>query len=246
MKAVLLASWCALAVAGVACDTTQPLQLSEQVATVGLGAQASVDLYDVYDRLVDTDGDNKPDVRSGEAECRQVLDGTTPVTSSRAVPWRVSVDIRVIRAGSTEPETLVTFDRFDPFASVLAYDTAVEPSPPLAPRPPIFFSNGRRVSVASRDYLENCAGQRGLLPDPNLAGFPLPLEVKLSKGDTIIVQARKQPDSRLGESPPRFSVRSQPVLTGSIVIAGRTVTLAGDPGSSPDSGAGVSFSYTVR
>ncbi len=245
MRTVLRASSCALALVGAACDTTQPLQLSEQAVEVVLGAQASVDIYDVYDRLVDTNGDNLPDVRSGQAECRQVFVGASPLTASRTVPWRVSVDIRVVRAGSTEPQTLLTFDPFDPFASVLSYDTTIESAAPAPPTPPIFFSNGRRVSVASRDYLENCAGQLDL-PDPNLGGFPLPFEVTLSKGDTIIVQARKQPDNQHGQLPPQFSVRSQPVLTGSIVIEGRTVTLAGTAASTMDSGSGVSFSYTVR
>lgn len=245
MRAVLLAPSCALALGGVACDTTQPLQLSEQVAAVALDAQASVEIYDVYDRLVDTNGDNKPDVQSGQAECRQVFLGPTPLTATRPVPWRVSVDIAVVRAGSTEPETLLTSNPLDPFSSVLPYDATTEPAAPALAVPPIFFTNGRRVSVASRDYLVNCAGQADL-PDANLVGFPVPFEVTLSKGDTIIVQARKQPDDQHGRIPPQFSVRSQPVLTGSIVIGGRSVTVSGTPSSTGDSGAGVSFSYTVR
>ncbi len=249
MRSFRRASACVLALVLTApsCDTTQPLQVSEQVASILLTTNALVQIYDVFDETVDTNGDGTPDALTGRAVCREVKDAQGNLEQAdRRVPWKVAVDIKVQHAGSTTPETVASsFNEFDPFTSVLEYDTVAMAVPNPPPAPPFYYTNGERISGANRRYLERCGGQTPL-PDPNILGGPLPRDVPLLKGDTIIVQARKQLDKNSTNMIPRVTVGSQPVLAVQIVIDDRAVTLQGTSSSTVVSGAGISVSYTLR
>jgi len=236
---------CASVLSCLSCDTTQPSGVTEETAQVFLGAQATVALYDVYEVWVDTNNDNTPDVPTGESSCRPVFEGTSPKTAGRAVPWRFAARVRILRAGSTEPETIANFDSVDPFSSVAPYDEIVETAAGAAPEPPRFFLAGRRVSVASRLYMERCTSQTDL-PDPNLSNQPLPFPIRLEKGDTLIVEARKEPDALHGALPPKFPVVSPPILSGRLLVGGQPVAVQGTTVSTAESGSGVAFSFTLR
>jgi hypothetical protein len=194
--------------------------------------------------------------------CQQAVDsGGTPVTTTVAnLPWNFTARISVLREGRSVP-TVVT-ESFNAAFNLTDYDDTTSgapicpqnvPPPPLM-APPIpcpdpnnafFYSNPREISQANRFMFDN-NGVNGSCPgnplgDSGIAGVPMPIRINVSKGDTVIVEARKDITGPVG-----FPILSEPALAGSITLDGRPVTPDGTIVSDSTPAAGISFSFTVR
>jgi hypothetical protein len=101
-----------LAVAG--CSSTQPDSLGTRSASLGFGATALVEVYDCYEEWQDTTGpngvpDGTPDVKIQDSLiCFPALDNNIPIRVDRAVPWRFTVVVTVVRAGSTSEQLMTS------------------------------------------------------------------------------------------------------------------------------------------
>jgi hypothetical protein len=232
-----------VALATLGCDSTQPDQITSQAATLSVGARAIVDTYDCYEVW---DVSQVPETNLGVL-CGEDSQGK----AERAVPWHYSLEVSLLRAGQTTPEVIgssvVPGDTMNDFVSLTPYDTVVENAAAKPAEPPYEFRNGKRVSRGSEEYLTSLGVQANLGP-PNILEQTLPegaptYGFDVNPGDTIIVQARKQPDA---EGPPSVTFDPNPELriTGVLTVAGVQVQVSGEPTSQDANKAGISFSYT--
>ena len=235
---VIVAIVSAFVVAG--CSSTQPDRIEARNASLRFESKASADLFVCYELPY--------------VQCFPVLENGIPKTADRSVPWSYSLEITVIRAGTTE-EVVVTsvtgkvgssiqphppeLDPIADFVSLTDYDSDM----PIAPdriEGGITFSNGHTVSSGSPIYLATISVFPGT---PNILETTPTFDFSLNTGDTVIVRARKQGVATAPQiSPPYTNIRIEAFLA----ISGVLVTAQGDQKSTADDKAGFTFSFTVR
>ena len=173
------------------------------------------------------------------------------------MPWRYSVKMTIIRAGTTVAGLAISDsgvvgssiepgDLVGDFVSLSGYDPDRPPAPDRVVDG-ITFSDGNFVSASSPIYLSITSvnpGTPNLLQIlPTTPNVPPTFDFTLNAGDTVIVEARKQ---ALAEAPP-FTPGFQDVkLAASLAISGVPVATQGSPTSSADNKAGFTFSFTVQ
>lgn len=120
-----------LALVSLSCDTTQPLQLSEQGFTIDMRATGTqVRLMDVYTGFEDNDGDDEPDgdtflfcLWRPERDNGIIVPGTIDVRGPTSVPWNYFIEVSRVPAGDTERELIVSDDAVsDALANLTEYD----------------------------------------------------------------------------------------------------------------------------
>lgn len=233
-----------VALATLGCDSTQPDQVSSSPATLSLAAFAKVDNNDCWEIWEDTNDDGVPDQNDNFVLCAPVGD-ETKVT--RSVPWRYSIVVSLLKAGETTAEVIGTSvglgDGVPDFVSMTPYDQT--PATVGASRPPegvFYFVNPIRCSNGSEYWLTANGYNLGV---PNVLEQIPTYEFNMNPGDTVIVQARKQPQA---EGPGYLPTDEDPELhiSGTLTLGGVEVQLQGQSVSSNDDKSGVSFSYTRR
>ena len=255
MRAVVLLG-SVLAAAG--CTTKQPESIGTRTASVRILAKADVNTFNCYEIWAD-DIDGIP-ADTGERECENELNsGGDPVVAIRNIPWRYSLTVSIIHAGSTGEEIATSLsgvigssvqpgDGIDNFISLTEYDPTDQPASKF--RPPEFrpgygivtFENGRLVSRGSPIWLAIAGFGPG---ETNILTLSPTFDFEVNAGDTVIVRARKQ----LAVDAPPFLQSSPPpkiVLSGTLSVGGSLVTPAGAAKSTSADGAGISFSFTVQ
>jgi hypothetical protein len=234
-----------LAAAG--CKTTQPDRVEARTASVVLRLGGIVPLYNCWEEWQDTNADGIGDVNLGVVTCDQVG------SAQRPVPWRYSMGIYLIRAGTTTEEVVTSVDGLigssieagdtvDDFVSMTEYDNGKEPIPDKPHQGDIYFINGNKVSLGSPIYLSSLGLDLG--PSSVLTATPT-FDFNVNSGDTVVVRARKQAES---DAPPFLPSNPRPALQlrGVLAIGGVQVAANGTSVSSTDDQAGISFSFTVH
>lgn len=259
-----LAGLMSLLLAGISCDSDQPLTAGEQNFSVAVQAVAAADIYHVWDVQLDSDGDGTPDTPAAEPS---LCIGPLGLDTGVVVPWRFSAELAVVRAGTTTKEIVATSldpNADTPYSSVTPYDTRIlntlanftNPN-----RPGEFFVNGRRITTANRDFLVAVGSQArstalGVgnnvcpnltnpnLPDPNVLGQSPTFELALSAGDTVTFKARKQ---RIGSAGVLNRARATaPSLSAFTFVEGLEVNQVGSASSGTEDGGGFAFSFTLQ
>ena len=224
----------------VGCNSTQPDRIDTRTASIAFETRADVDRWDCYD--------------TPYVACFAANNG---VKVERAVPWRYSLKITVIRAGTTQEELVTSLtgvvgssvqpgDFVEDFVSLTEYDPDM-PSAPDRVENGVTFTNGKKVSASSPIFLSTVgidAGIPNLLDTlPTAPNIPASFEFSLNSGDTVIVRARKQSVFQAPSfSPPFDNVRLSAVLE----ISGVPVLMQGSQTTSIDDQSGFTSSFTVR
>jgi hypothetical protein len=264
-KFMLLAGLACLLAGAAGCDTKQPLQSGEQVLEISFNAaDMTVYQYDVWDQYLDLDGDRELDPNETvQRWCQQVW--SPPPNSERrtvnanSVPWPYSLKISIIRGGTMEPEVLTTNRALDSDFNLTPYDDWQDTFQPLPPtcqsNPDLVCLPLGRVSSANQlvmdttfyqDEIFQCPGYPEE-PAPRLDGTDVdpgspPFSLNVVPGDTVVVEARKHTTGIGGLE----TITAEPSLEARIFLDGRPVTALGSTSSSKQTGAGISFSFTVQ
>jgi hypothetical protein len=248
------------AIAG--CSSTQPDSVTSRTGSISFSANGTVPIYNCYDVWQDTSSppDGIPDVFINSVCEEQFGPGVPPVQirEARPIPWRYSIKITKIPAGSTTEQLVIATDGVtvgssvepddfaEDFESLTNYDPAQSPVPNRIVGD-VYFINGKRVSAGSTVYLSTAGFDLGV---PNTLTFPTTFDFNVTTGDTIIVRARKQ---LVVDAPPYLPPSPDPEIkiTASLAVSGVVVTPQGTPADSPGSstiedGGGTTFSFTVR
>ena len=235
----------------LACKSDQPTQNTTQAVRLSFDLRGLNSIWDCWDTASTSSG----------LYCEERLDGGTPNLVNRQIPWRYSLEVSVLPAGSVN-EVVVASSASDPpvdapadfqvFGNQTAFDETSESGrvcPALA-TPCSDYSRPRSVSQGSRDATTynqvdtvepNILGQ----PDGCPGGASCGLEIKVSKGDTIIVRARKNLRQNAAGVVQNFQ-DPELTLTGQLSINGVAAGSLGTTSSDVSDGSGVVFSYTVR
>jgi hypothetical protein len=231
-----------------ACDTTQPLQLTDQLFGLTMrGSGGVVPIYDAYDMYEDSarcqgdtatrcsdDGDcvgtgpcvpadGVADDNDGDGTgdlwlwCRNTASSTNTTTAS-SVPFGFTIEVTILRAGTTEREQVTSPVAMEfPLSNKSEYDANVLaiPGAPPAQAPIVVgdstyeFTNPRRLSAAAESV---AAATSNPVSDANPGTYGLgnglcstfywgpavidaaganqyPLEFVLNKGDNVTVKA---------------------------------------------------------
>jgi hypothetical protein len=232
----------ALVVAG--CSSTQPDRIETRTTSLSFETKGSVYLWDCYE--------------SPFVTCFPALDEHgVQKFADRSLPWRYSVKITIIRAGTTvevvansvtgvfgssvEPGDLV-----DDFVSMTNYDPFADPAPDKTVGG-IVFTGGKTVSSANPIYLSTIYIYAGV---PNILDIaaggpetPATFDMDLNTGDTVIVRARKQ---EVAQEPPFAPPFENVKMSATLAVSGSPVVAQGPQQSSTDDKAGFTFSFTVR
>jgi len=252
--AVLLATVLAL-VALAGCETTQPDSAQARKASLVLKTTGLIPLYHCWEvwRDVNLDGQIlvEDDQNLGSYRCDQIG------TAQRNVPWRYSIAVTVIRAGTTFEDlvfsdtgvvgtSIFPGDEIEDFACLTPYDPGVAQAPDLPHTPEdgdIYYVFGRELSNGSADYL---ATQNFDLGPANILTFPTSFDFDVNAGDTVVVRARKQ--LFVDTNPQFLPIVPDPelVLQSQLAISGVAVGGAGTQTSTFGDGSAVYFSFTVR
>src|SRR5262245_15641027 len=248
-------------VALAGCSSTQPDSISSRAGSISVRSNALAGIFNCYEEWQDTSSppDGVPDVFLTNV-CEPVVEGVPPIQArrNRAVPWRYSIKITKIPAGSTTEELVVSSDGLtvgssvepndviDDFESMGDYDPSQPPIPDKNVGD-IYFINGKEVSAGSTIYLSTVGIDPGL---PNILTLPSTFDFNVTTGDTIIVRARKQ---LMAQAPPFLPSFPDPEIriTASLSVSGVVVSPQGTPADSPgtstiEDGSGTTFSFTVR
>jgi hypothetical protein len=266
--------------AAMGCDTTQPTAKSAKPAQVYFRSVAdAVPLFEVWDASKVTvktypDQPGRPPDQTVE-NLGLWCDINTNLAQKQSAnyPLRFSVSIERIRAGTSTPEPLTDVQYADALGSVTPYDDAAPETPathggainwsidlsnPSEPNTTVVVSlkNGRRISAASRDYIEKekvPSGTYGsLCPSPTaarqlgnagVAGSPGFFAIDVNAGDTIVVKARKD------DNPLTTALFLQgTTFESQFYLEGRNVStsLTGNTFSPKDSQDGISYAFTLR
>jgi hypothetical protein len=240
----------------VGCDSTQPDRIETRTASVVFETKASTQLFNCYDQYEDIDGDGIPEQFDG------VVCFPTVEYQPRDVPWRYSIKITAIRAGSVDEQVVTSTtgaigssvesgDLLDDFVSLTGYDTGTDPAPGRPNEGNIYYLNGHKVSTGSPIYLASVGVDAGI---PNILDATPTFDFNLNSGDTVIVRVRKQslldsPHFLPADPDPRIQIMGFLLVGGDIVAPQSTPPLGGgstSPTSTIDDKSGVTFSYTVR
>lgn len=167
-KRIRLAGFLCLAVLIGACDAEQPQQPGGRNAQVRLTTQASVPVYEVWERYVDADGDGVPDQFDPfgnpidppvQVQCVRSYDrgtGEPRTVSANSVPWRHSFDIRILKAGETESVRISTDEAESDLFNLTPYDSTVVPGQnPLPCAAPEVCTPLGRLTAANRIVMES-------------------------------------------------------------------------------------------
>jgi hypothetical protein len=230
------------------CSSTQPDRIDTRSMSLSFLTTATVPLWNCYE--------------SPFPYCFPVLEGPpdNPIqtVAARSVPWRYSVMITIIRAGTFNEvvatsvngvlgSSLEPGDAVPDFVSLSDYDPDQPPAPDHSEPGIGDFTNGKMVSSGSPIYLSWVFVDPGL---PNLLDIyspvafqPATFDFDLNTGDTVIVRARKQSvDASPSVSPPYEDVK----LTATLTLGGSAVAVEGPQISSINDKTGFTFSFTVR
>jgi hypothetical protein len=260
------------------CDTTQPTAKAAKPAQIYFKSVAdAAPLFEVWDATKVTvksypEQPGRPDDQSVEdlgLWCD--VHPTATQRSSPNYPLRFSVEIEKIPAGSSTPELLTEAVYGDSFGSVTPYDDSPPEAPvthpvdwsvdltdPTVPNTTVVLSlsGGRRISAASRDYVEKNKVPSGTygsvcpsptqarnLGDPGVAGSASFFAVEVNAGDTIVVRARKD------DNPLTTALYSGLLEYQSLFyLEGRdaSTSVIGNMSSPKTSQDGVSYAFTLR
>lgn len=244
-----------LAVAG--CDDSQPDRINVRSASLTVEGRGKVDVLNCYDLWQDNDGDGIPEFDLAQRQCDE--QNVIPF-QERRVPWRYSMIITIIRAGTVNEQVVTSTtgvlgasilpnDGIDDFINLTEYDADAPPAPVKLPESGIHFLNGRQVSRGSPIYLGayslTCPPCPVDLGAPNMFAGPNSFEFEVNSGDTVVVRARKQ---AVGAAPAFIPQDPDPLITIQAVFAigGVPVATSGTTTSSTEDEAGFSFSFTVN
>jgi hypothetical protein len=237
-------TWCligllSLLVTAASCDSKQPVQAGEQLFSIEVQSTALVNVYNVYDEWLDTPPlDGVPDTPTGDVHCDPSGDFLIAI-----VPWNYSAEVAIIRAGETEEELIATTRQTpEPYSNLTVYGEGTQgPAPNLPPDGNTYFLNPRRLLQSDRFVFEECFGNTQT-EDPNILGeFPR-FDVVMDQGDTVVFRARKSPQAPFGSA----GYESEPGLGATVFLDGATVTPSGRTSSTPGSGTGFSFAFTLK
>jgi hypothetical protein len=259
----------ALAMLGSSCDTTQPMFLAQQTFQLSVRTAASpVQVFNVYTGFVDNNNDGMPD---GDTFlfCKNRV--AQPVMSApTSLPWGFTIEIKILKAGETEAQLIVSDDAvLNSDANLAEYDTSnyqgsVPTQAPITLGGQTFkFINGRILSSARESVMAATVNPLALLdpatygvkgqglcstsyPGPSVidrpSGAPYPYQIVLQKGDTVTVGVRR---AELG--PPGVPAGQNPGINSTFTLEGSSVNVRGTQSSATaEPGAGFSFSYTSR
>lgn len=268
--------------AAMGCETTQPTAKSATPAQVYFRSVAdAVPLYEVWDASMVTvrtypDQPGRPPDQTVEnlglwCDLNNEIPNPKLTRPSANYPLRFSVQIERIRAGSSAPELITEASYGESYASVTPFDDAapevpashpvdwsVDLSDPSTPNTTVVLSlkNGRRISAASRDYVEKekvPAGTHGSvcpspttaqqLPLPGVAGSPGFFAIDVNAGDTIVVKSRKD------DNPLRTALFLQgTTFESQFWLEGRNIStsVTGNTFSPSASQDGISYAFTLR
>jgi hypothetical protein len=238
-----------IAVSG--CSSTQPDSIETRSSSLGFEAKALVDIEDCYEEWQDLDADGTPDLKiSDSLRCFPALDPNgVPMRADRAVPWRYSILITVVRAGTTNEDLVTSLEEtiggLTEFPSLTDYDPDEISAPLRANEGDLYYLSGLRLSTGSPIYLTNIGVDPGV---PNILNVTPTFDFNLNTGDTVIVRARKQllAQAPLG-SPTYENLKISAVFAVSGVQVAPQATPPGfPPTSSTDDASGITFSFTVR
>lgn len=234
-----------VALATLGCDSTQPDQVTAAPATLLITAKAKIDDNNCWEVWEDTDNDNVADQNDNSVVCSPV---TSETKVTRSVPWRYSIQVSLLKSGQTTAEIIGTSVEpggpIPEFASMTPYDeTPQTVGATRAPDPPYYYLNPVTASNGSRYWL--AANFYDLGGEPNVLEQVPVYEFNMDPGDTVIVQARKQP---VNEGPGYLPIDEDPELhiIGTLTLGGVEVQLQGQSVSTNDDKSGISFSYTRR
>lgn len=122
------------------CDTTPPLLLESQTASLRISAPGAVaqklDVWDTFEDM-NSDGIHDPDVEGAAfLYCEQALIADVPVFSdANSVPWPFFIRVSTVREGQTEREDLTSALAATEAAFNLSeYDDSQEAAPRADPR----------------------------------------------------------------------------------------------------------------
>ena len=253
---------CLISISG--CETTQPQQIGSQNMQIEiLTGNAAVGVFDVWEAYFDTNNDGIPDETDPDGNillppvqtiCRRAFEsGGEEVIAVQNTPWNYSLEISIIRAGTTVIERLTTTEALNSIFNMTPYADGLlaGAQQPGADCPLLATCNlvGRLPSthrIVIDSTHPSCPGSP-VLGDPRMSGtlaspLPPPFTTEVEKGDTILVKARKN------FAPPEgVEIGSEPTLQGSLFLGGvRILNLTGTSVSTPDQAAGISFSFTVN
>jgi len=225
------------------CSSTQPDRIETRSASLSFETKASVTIWVCYE--------------SPFLYCFPVMDGGAQRVVDRPAPWRYSLEVTIIRAGTVYPTLAISStgvlgtsiypgDGVADFVSLTDYD----PDQPPAPDRTEFgidWTNGKTVSAANPLYLQWTSDDPGA---PNLLdivsatpGTPATFDFELNSGDTVVVRARKQEVTASPSfDPPYENVK----LSAFLSVSGSPVSAQGPQTSSIEDKAGFTFSFTVR
>lgn len=233
----------------VGCDSDEPEHATGRTASVTVTAVAEGPLFNCYEVWQDTTvpPDSNPDVNTGFVICDETID-----FAQRPVPWRYSLTISVIHAGTVTEDVVTSLeglpgssvlpnDGIDDFVSLTDYDPNVLTAPAKDHQEDIWFVNGKTVSRGSPVYLAAMGLDLGV---PNILTTSPSFDFAVNSGDTIIVRARKQGTAA---APAFIPTTPEPNLTisGTLSVGGVGASVSGSQTSSNADQAGFAFSYTV-
>jgi hypothetical protein len=252
------------------CDSTQPQEVGEQFMQIEIAAgNATIQVYDVWEQYYDMNGDGIPDETDPggnlletpvEIACRKATSPTgTNIIASGFTAWNYALEISIIRAGTTEVERLTTAEALLSSFNMTEYATITiagmqQPGldcPNFAVCNPIGRLPGTHRIVIDSTYQGPftdlvCPGSPGL-GQARMGGTagnpgPVPFSLTVEKGDTVLVDARKN-----FSAPEGIILLSEPTLQGTLFLGGLQIqNLNGTSVSVAEPRAGISFSFTVN
>jgi hypothetical protein len=265
------------------CQTTQPTLAPQQGALIEFTSSASlVPLYEVWNaQLVTvTTSDSQEPVQTVQdlgMWCDISAEPAHQTRQDAKYPFRFSVEIDRIPAGTSNVEKLTDASYAASYGSITAYDESPSETPdthpvewtqdrsdPSTPAVTVIlsFKNGRRISTASRDFIQSVkiasgsstsygsrcpfggAASARNFGDPSVAGSFPSFGLDVNTGDVVVVKARKDTNP---SSSVLYTGSTMPSFGSLVYVSGKDITssVVGKPGSSLPS-EGVSFSFTVR
>lgn len=235
-----------LAAALPACDSTEPLT-SPSTQTVELRfivEAGSIFEVDMWDRYVDPNSNGQVDPGEPSAGLWCGEDAFFSRVGVTQAPWEFTVDIRIVRNGTVVQEVLTTPNAFSRFLSATLEDPTVilgeTPVRPSNAEPGYAYANPRRLPDTSYDYFTACLPDVDVPTFGQVGGLPVPVQISLQKGDTLIVTAGQSPNGITNYGP------AGP-LHADVFVDGVQLSLSAIDGTNEVGSTGVlRFSYQFR
>jgi len=145
------------------CDSDQPLQVGTQTVALTVdGGNVQGSTIDVYIYFLDNDGDLVPDNGELYDFCWRTPGLPNPA-SPPSGPVGFGIEVKVLRAGSTEPEVLTAPGAIAVDANIAEYDPTAIPNIPLPSNQASPNLNFREPLVVGMDTYRFC-GAGGAFP----------------------------------------------------------------------------------